>query len=99
MNLQKEDQDLHDFHKDDVPNIWSLGDEDNGSMLDSDEDELDKPSFLRRFKRRTRKEDEEDDAGEASPPDRADEPAEEDGNSEDADEDPAEDEKPKSKKK
>jgi cell division protein FtsZ len=99
MNLQKEDQDLHDFHKDDVPNIWSLGDEDNGSMLDSDEDELDKPSFLRRFKRRTRKEDEEDDAGEASPSARADEPAEEDGNSEDADEDPAEDEKPKSKKK
>jgi cell division protein FtsZ len=30
MNLQKEDEDLHDFHKDDVPNIWALGDDDNG---------------------------------------------------------------------
>jgi cell division protein FtsZ len=59
MTLQKEDEDLHDFHKDDVPNIWALGDDDNGKLIDEDEDELDKPSFLRRFKRRKKEEDEE----------------------------------------
>jgi hypothetical protein len=57
-------------------------------MLDSDEDELDKPSFLRRFKRRTQEEDEEDDAGKAKikMPTGQMNRLNEDGNSEDADE-------------
>ncbi len=54
----KDDQesgDIHDFHKDDddAPNIWSLHDEQNDSHKDEsqteDDNELDKPSFLRRF--------------------------------------------------
>jgi len=45
-----------DFHNDDTPNIWALSDDGNGTAADDnadDEDELDKPSFLRRaFKRK-----------------------------------------------
>jgi cell division protein FtsZ len=48
---------VQDFHSDsDTPNIWALSDAGNGPGGDSqdnqDENELDKPSFLRRFKRR-----------------------------------------------
>lgn len=44
---------VEDFHNDDAPNIWSLSDDANGTAADQDQaaDELDKPSFLRRFKR------------------------------------------------
>jgi cell division protein FtsZ len=47
----KEETDLHDFHKDDdAPNIWTLGeDEEEKTPEKEEEDELDKPSFLRRF--------------------------------------------------
>jgi cell division protein FtsZ len=41
----------HDFHSDDTPNIWALPNNGNSSSISSDEDdenELDKPSFLRR---------------------------------------------------
>jgi cell division protein FtsZ len=46
--------DAHDFHSDQTPNIWSLNDDQNmgGEDQPSDEladNEIDKPSFLRRF--------------------------------------------------
>jgi cell division protein FtsZ len=49
----------HDFHSEEAPNIWTIGDEQNMSG-DSHADELadkeiDKPSFLRRFGRRKEK--------------------------------------------
>lgn len=46
--------DIHDFHKDDTPNIWALPDDNTADPPGSAEetDELDKPSFLRRFKRK-----------------------------------------------
>ena len=45
----------HDFHNDETPNIWSISDDVNGPSQDeaqANEDELDKPSFLRRFTRK-----------------------------------------------
>jgi cell division protein FtsZ len=109
MNLQKEDEDLHDFHKDDVPNIWALGDDDNDKPTVEDEDELDKPSFLRRFKRRTKKDEDEDELQNNAwedQPDNDDDQAtaapdnddESEGNDEDSDQN-KDDKEPKSKKK
>ncbi|MBA3757945.1 cell division protein FtsZ [Candidatus Saccharibacteria bacterium] len=61
MNLKEpvsESSDLHDFNKDDTPNIWSLSD--NGSSDPATQpnidEELEKPSFLRRFKRKAKNE-------------------------------------------
>jgi cell division protein FtsZ len=105
MTLQKEDEDLHDFHKDDVPNIWALGDDDNGKLIDEDEDELDKPSFLRRFKRRKKEEDEETEESkkdEDKDADRADKikaEADSDKEEDEADDDSDDSAKEKSKKK
>lgn len=55
------DTGAEDFHSDETPNIWALPDDDSTTATDaqSDDDELDKPSFLRRFKRRGGKNDEE----------------------------------------
>lgn len=59
----EENNDIHDFHKDDdSPNIWTLHDEENSSEKDQsqgEEDELDKPSFLRRFTSRKNRDNEE----------------------------------------
>ena len=49
-----------DFHNEETPNIWTLSDDGNGPgaddssaiSLNDDEDDLDKPSFLRRFMNR-----------------------------------------------
>lgn len=48
--------DIHDFHKDDTPNIWALPDDDTEAEQASqtEDDELEKPSFLRRFKRKNK---------------------------------------------
>lgn len=67
MELKDGDEDdTPDFHKDDeTPNIWTLHDEDNQAAEENEEgdNELDKPSFLRRFtSRRTSKLDDDDDA-------------------------------------
>jgi cell division protein FtsZ len=45
---------VEDFHNDDTPNIWALPDDVNGVPQDQaeEDDELDKPSFLRRLTRR-----------------------------------------------
>ena len=43
---------MEDFHNDDTPNIWALPDDINGVAQDAgaeDDNELDKPSFLRRL--------------------------------------------------
>jgi cell division protein FtsZ len=43
---------MEDFHNDDTPNIWALPDDVNGVAQDveaEDDNELDKPSFLRRL--------------------------------------------------
>jgi cell division protein FtsZ len=51
----------HDFHKDDeTPNIWSLGDD---SESDDQEEELERPSFLRRFTARRSQPADDDDLG------------------------------------
>jgi len=51
----------HDFHKDEeTPNIWSLGEDEDSE--EKDDEELEKPSFLRRFTARRTKADEEVDS-------------------------------------
>jgi cell division protein FtsZ len=53
---------VEDFHNDETPNIWSLSDDVNGPSKDdgatdtADDEEIERPSFLRRFKRRGREE-------------------------------------------
>lgn len=50
MDLKDTDQDadMHSFHKDEpTPNIWGLPEDENEKL--AQEDELEKPSFLRRF--------------------------------------------------
>jgi cell division protein FtsZ len=85
----EEDSDLHDFHKDDdAPNIWALHDEENSSHKEEtqdEDDELDKPSFLRRFTSRRPRDN--------------DERSEEDSNDQDKEDSKSEskDEQPKSK--
>ncbi|MEX1995526.1 MAG: cell division protein FtsZ [Candidatus Saccharimonadales bacterium] len=60
MNLDNQTADAHDFHNDETPNIWALPDEENQSSPEHSDDELDKPSFLRRLKKRVTKESEEE---------------------------------------
>lgn len=43
-----------DFHSDETPNIWALPDEENHAEPEPSEDELEKPSFLRRLTGRGR---------------------------------------------
>jgi len=65
-----------DFHSDDTPNIWALPSDDvNGVPQDEEEeeDELDKPSFLRRLTGRAKKDDNERQAAKAPADDSADE--------------------------
>lgn len=64
MELKDEpDTGAHDFHSEDTGNIWAMGDDDNAAADndEDEEDELDKPSFLRRFKRGGDKKDKADD--------------------------------------
>lgn len=94
----QEDGDVHDFHKDDddTPNIWALHDEENQAAGTTETDEeLDKPSFLRRFTRRSRAATEDDQEAEMEPEQEQDNASTEDADSE---EDSAEDEKPSPKR-
>jgi cell division protein FtsZ len=50
-----------DFHSDESPNIWALPDEEAGTAAEQGEDELERPSFLRRLRSRRQNEDDEDD--------------------------------------
>ncbi len=49
-----------DFHSDDTPNIWALPDGEEASKDIQDEDELEKPSFLRRLTKRSKKDEDKD---------------------------------------
>lgn len=57
----------HDFDSDETPNIWALSDDGNGASQDesAQEDELDKPSFLRRAFKRSKTEPQEEVSPEA----------------------------------
>lgn len=47
-----------DFHSEETPNIWALSDQNGSDKSQAEEEnEFDKPSFLRRFKRKKRRED------------------------------------------
>lgn len=59
MNLKEpaeESSGMDDFHKEDTPNIWALSDDDSDSppITAGEDEELEKPSFLRRFKRKAK---------------------------------------------
>lgn len=43
-----------DFHSEDTPNIWALPDDEAGLSKEASEDELEKPSFLRRLTKRSK---------------------------------------------
>jgi cell division protein FtsZ len=76
MELDEGDTDAHDFHKDEeTPNIWSLG-EDEKNEAETDE-ELEKPSFLRRFTARRRPADEDDEDSDDKKDEKVEEAAEE----------------------
>jgi cell division protein FtsZ len=52
MELKDGQTPAEDFHSDETPNIWALPDEDGASSPVATDDELEKPSFLRRLRRR-----------------------------------------------
>lgn len=55
MDLEKEGH-TEDFHKEETPNIWAMPDEEGAQPpKQAEEDELDKPSFLRRLTGRDKK--------------------------------------------
>jgi cell division protein FtsZ len=57
----KEPTPAEDFHSEDTPNIWALPDDESGESKEAAENELEKPSFLRRLtKRSTRKPEDEE---------------------------------------
>lgn len=52
MNIKDETHPAEDFHSDETPNIWALPDEENIASQETTEDELERPSFLRRLRGR-----------------------------------------------
>ena len=54
IDMELKDRGEEHFHDENVPNIWALPDEENVSeeARSEEEEELEKPSFLRRFRRR-----------------------------------------------
>ncbi|MEI7758569.1 MAG: cell division protein FtsZ [bacterium] len=67
MTLDHDENDGHDFHSDtNMPNIWTLGDNvdedahDNNIPAENNEDELEKPSFLRRLRMKKKNDDSND---------------------------------------
>ncbi|MBX4188715.1 cell division protein FtsZ [Candidatus Saccharibacteria bacterium] len=60
MDIKDDDHPAADFHSDDTPNIWALPDEQNNAAAEqASEDELERPSFLRRLRGGKRPEGEE----------------------------------------
>lgn len=90
MELKDSDHAAADFHSDETPNIWALPDEENSAAQETSEDELERPSFLRRLRsRRPREEDEtESHAASDSTAEPADEPIYPFGKPDDDDDDP-----------
>lgn len=58
MDLKEEKHPAEDFHSDDTPNIWALPDEENTAEESVPDEELEKPSFLRRLRGSRKHEDE-----------------------------------------
>jgi cell division protein FtsZ len=52
MELKDGSTPAEDFHNDETPNIWALPDEENSAAPETSEEELEKPSFLRRLRGR-----------------------------------------------
>jgi hypothetical protein len=52
MELKDDNLPAEDFHSEETPNIWALPDEGSPVSAESAEDELEKPSFLRRLTKR-----------------------------------------------
>jgi len=50
MDLKDGALPAEDFHSDETPNIWALPDEENTAAEQTSEEELEKPSFLRRLR-------------------------------------------------
>ncbi len=50
LDLKDDTTAAEDFHSDDTPNIWALPDEQAGVSAEEAEEELEKPSFLRRLR-------------------------------------------------
>ena len=62
MELKENDQEpAGDFHNDDTPNIWALPDGKDEEKSKEDDDEIERPSFLRRLRKRGSKESDESD--------------------------------------
>jgi len=57
LELKDEATAAEDFHSEETPNIWALPDEENMTSEESAEDELEKPSFLRRLTARRKAQD------------------------------------------
>jgi cell division protein FtsZ len=60
MELKDDSTPAEDFHSDETPNIWALPDEENMASKEEtvdSEEELEKPSFLRRLSKRSKKQD------------------------------------------
>ncbi len=67
MTLDHDENDGHDFHSDtNMPNIWTLGDNvdedahESNVAAENNEDELEKPSFLRRLRMKKKNDDSND---------------------------------------
>lgn len=72
MELKDGQTAAEDFHSDETPNIWALPDEENSAAPEANEDELEKPSFLRRLRSRrssdeSKKDDEDEDETDVEP--------------------------------
>jgi cell division protein FtsZ len=67
MDLKDKPSAAEDFHSEDTPNIWALQDEDSPEKTEQAEDELERPSFLRRL--RSRRHDESDETEATTQPD------------------------------
>lgn len=82
INLDNQASEVHDFHSDETPNIWALPDDQNTGLPDHADDELDKPSFLRRLKKRVAKDSDISLNPEEITPDESEAPASEEKSSE-----------------
>jgi cell division protein FtsZ len=65
MELKDDSSAAEDFHSEESPNIWALPDEENSAVATKEtEEELDKPSFLRRLASRRQTKEPHDEPGE-----------------------------------
>jgi cell division protein FtsZ len=64
----KDTSPAEDFHSEETPNIWALPDGEESTKAEDDEDELEKPSFLRRLTKRSGKKGEDDESTTADDP-------------------------------